>query len=145
MKQSVTLSDLSAAIVPDDDVITLIVKQHPALEEVVALDAGEAEVKPLLSGETDYVLLDLQKGDKVKSVVVDLTTFNAVFTGDPYQALMNARRVKTTSSTKGTKRSKEELDEIRTWAKANGWPDLKDRGRIPQEVEDAYNAANPAA
>lgn len=29
---------------------------------------------------------------------------------------------------------------IRAWARANGWPDLGDRGRIPGEVRDAYAA-----
>lgn len=30
---------------------------------------------------------------------------------------------------------------LRAWAKANGWPDLGTRGRIPQEAKDSYAAA----
>ena len=36
-----------------------------------------------------------------------------------------------------------ELATIRAWAKLNGWPDLGDRGRVPQEAQDAYHAAHP--
>lgn len=34
-----------------------------------------------------------------------------------------------------------ELATIRAWARVHGWPDLGDRGRIPQEAMDAYRAA----
>jgi hypothetical protein len=32
---------------------------------------------------------------------------------------------------------------IRTWARANGWPDMAPRGVIPRAVIKAYNAAKP--
>jgi hypothetical protein len=31
---------------------------------------------------------------------------------------------------------------IRQWARSNGWPDISDRGRIPAEIEAAYNGAH---
>lgn len=31
---------------------------------------------------------------------------------------------------------------VRTWAKANGWPDLADRGNLSAEIIAAYQAAN---
>ena len=34
---------------------------------------------------------------------------------------------------------------IRSWARANGWPDLGDRGRIPREVLEAYEGRAAAA
>lgn len=34
-------------------------------------------------------------------------------------------------------RTKDQLDEIRTWARANGY-EVKDMGRIPEKVIDAY-------
>src|SRR6516162_2293089 len=33
--------------------------------------------------------------------------------------------------------------DIREWARANGHPDLGDRGRIPQGIRDEWEAANP--
>lgn len=38
-----------------------------------------------------------------------------------------------------SRRDPEVVNAIRTWANANGF-DVKDRGRIPRAVEDAYNA-----
>lgn len=32
--------------------------------------------------------------------------------------------------------------DVREWARANGWPDLGDRGRVPGEVQQAYDAAH---
>lgn len=31
----------------------------------------------------------------------------------------------------------------REWAKKNGWPNLGDRGRLPKDAQDAFDAANP--
>ena len=39
-----------------------------------------------------------------------------------------------------TAAAKSNAKEVREWAKQNGFPDLPDRGRIPAEVMDAYNA-----
>lgn len=32
--------------------------------------------------------------------------------------------------------------EVRAWARENGWKDLGDRGRVPAEVREAYDAAH---
>jgi hypothetical protein len=32
--------------------------------------------------------------------------------------------------------------EVRAWARANGWPDLKDRGTLPVEAREAFDAAH---
>ena len=37
---------------------------------------------------------------------------------------------------------RDRLKAIRGWARENGYPDLGDRGRIPQAIVDAYEAAN---
>jgi hypothetical protein len=37
-----------------------------------------------------------------------------------------------------TRRDPAQVGAIRTWARANGY-EISDRGRIPREVEDAYN------
>lgn len=45
----------------------------------------------------------------------------------------------TTSRSVGSGRSREETQAIREWAKENGWP-ISERGRIPAEIIDAYEA-----
>lgn len=37
---------------------------------------------------------------------------------------------------------RERLKAIREWARSNGFPDLGDRGRIPQAIVSAYEAAH---
>ena len=37
---------------------------------------------------------------------------------------------------------RERLKAIREWARQNGYPDLGDRGRIPQAIVSAYDAAH---
>lgn len=32
--------------------------------------------------------------------------------------------------------------DVREWARSNGWPDLGDRGRVPADVQTAYDAAH---
>lgn len=139
MKQSVTLSDLSTSVIPDAEVIRVIVRHHPSLDEVVELDAGEAEVKPLLAASGEYVVLDLIKGDVTKSVVAELLTFHGLFKDDAYQALANARRVKRPTGN-GTRTNTGELAAIRAWATSQGI-EVNAKGRIKQEVVDAYKAA----
>jgi hypothetical protein len=39
---------------------------------------------------------------------------------------------------------RERLKAIREWARANGHPELRDRGRIPQQIIDEYQAAHPS-
>ena len=55
------------------------------------------------------------------------------------------RRAKTTvvkKSKNSPPEKKAQLDAIRNWARKNGWPDLSNLGRIPQDVEDAFHAAH---
>lgn len=35
--------------------------------------------------------------------------------------------------------------QVRAWAKANGWPGLGQRGRLPQDAIDAYVSSHPKA
>lgn len=35
-----------------------------------------------------------------------------------------------------------DLPEIRKWARGNGYPDVKDRGRVQEEIVTAYDAAH---
>lgn len=36
--------------------------------------------------------------------------------------------------------NREQMSAARDWVKRNGWPDVKNRGRLPKEAMDAYQA-----
>lgn len=40
------------------------------------------------------------------------------------------------------KRDPAQTQAIRSWARENGWPDLGNRGRVPHQVEEAFEAAH---
>ncbi len=43
---------------------------------------------------------------------------------------------------RGTTSDRERLRAIREWARGNGYPELGNRGRIPQHIVDEYEAAH---
>jgi hypothetical protein len=45
------------------------------------------------------------------------------------------------SARRPSRRDPAQVSAIRTWARENGY-EVSDRGRIPREIEDAYNARN---
>lgn len=140
-RREVVFSDLSDQMVPEGKEVTITVRQHPTFTDVVQVLAGEDEIKELLADDSQYVVLDIATKEDVKQVVVDLPTFNGLFKGDAYAILKDAPRVSTASSSSiGPKRSKEELDKIRMWARANGH-EVAEKGRIKQDIVDAYEAA----
>lgn len=73
---------------------------------------------------------------------IDLTTAHAEELKTNLQPFIKAaRKIRQPQPARRTQRSKEKLDEIREWARANGHQ-LSDRGRIPYTIEDAYNQAH---
>lgn len=42
----------------------------------------------------------------------------------------------------GVKRDKAQIGAVRDWARQNGWPDLGDRGRIPNDAQAAFDEAH---
>lgn len=62
---------------------------------------------------------------------------------EPYTVA--ARRVSSTRGRSGRRRGssvpKSNTAEVREWARANGYT-VSDRGRVPAEVQDAYDAAS---
>ena len=53
-----------------------------------------------------------------------------------------SRRVGTKTKKAGSRTNPESVKHMREWLRANGHPDLGDRGRIPQDLKDKYNAAH---
>lgn len=70
--------------------------------------------------------------------------------GTYVSAARNVTRVKGGSTSSGSRRGssgsgrvrmdREQSNAVRMWARVNGWPKLADRGRIPAEVVEAFNA-----
>jgi hypothetical protein len=53
----------------------------------------------------------------------------------------NARRVGRKTGRAGQRsRAGASSREIRDWARSNGWPNLSDRGRVPADVQQAWDA-----
>jgi len=80
------------------------------------------------------------------SYEIDLTSTNAGKLREalaPYvghaRKVSSARRGGSGRRTSTASRSGGDLKEIRAWARKNGWPDLGDRGRIPQAVREAWD------
>jgi len=95
------------------------------------IDGGPADVTIQFSYQGTQYEIDLSKKNEEKFIkALGPFTSNARKTG--------ARR----SSAKPAvgKSDKNQLQAIREWARANGHK-VSDRGRISQEVQDAYNAS----
>lgn len=52
------------------------------------------------------------------------------------------RRTRTRTRSSGDSAARERTAATRAWLKANGHPDLGDRGRIPQDLQAKYDAAH---
>lgn len=142
----VVLSDISGQIVPDGEQVKMVIEHHPVLgDEQVELDASMAEVAPMLESGGQYIVIKFHMPDgEIKNNVVEISTFDAAFKGDPYQVLKEATRVVVRGGGSTlAKRDPSELQAVRDWCRANGWPDLKDKGRVPIEAQAAYDKANP--
>ncbi len=72
--KSVRVSDISGVEGTDEEFVTVVVRQHPDLEEPVQFDALPKEVAGLKSAG-DLVQLEIRNGD-TRNLVVTLADFN---------------------------------------------------------------------
>ena len=72
--KSIRVSDLTGAEGADEDFVTVVVRQHPELEEAVQFDALPDEIKGV-KGLRDLVVLELRNGETTQ-VVTTLAEFN---------------------------------------------------------------------
>jgi hypothetical protein len=126
----------------DPKVVAVRAKRDELMEQLSKLVLDQAKAIKEESGEPD---LDAEKNaaKALKGVMDALSTFP-----DGKRALhflpaivpASASGVRTgTSATTGPKN---DLSAVRTWAKANGYPDVKDRGRMSDDILEAYNKAH---
>lgn len=54
---------------------------------------------------------------------------------------VGGRKTRRASGSGGSGKSRQNLSEVRAWAKENGF-EVSTRGRISQEIQDAYDAAH---
>lgn len=73
--KSVRVSDLSGTEGNDDDFLTVVVRNHPGLDEPVQFDALPQELSEL-KGLANLVMLEIRKGEEVRQVVTTVENFN---------------------------------------------------------------------
>lgn len=105
--------------------------QKTVITYIDDLDGGRADetVQFALDGTTYEIDLSAKHA----------ATFRKAFASHIEVARVTSRTAKKSSSKKA---SRDDLAAIRAWARKNGWKDLPQRGRIPGEVRNAYDARN---
>lgn len=82
--KTVRFSDLTNKIIDDEDVVRIVVEQHPALEDgPVEIEAMTDEVEPIRKGALDVVLLKLHEGDgtEPETITMEIEAFNKLASG----------------------------------------------------------------
>jgi hypothetical protein len=105
----------------------------------------------VLRDDIDGTIIEEGQGETVRfsvnntSYVIDLSTQNAVAFRDAIKPYIDAAAKEVSSlprtSSSAPKSNKEDLMKIRLWARENGY-NVSGRGRVSQEIQDAFHAAN---
>lgn len=143
----VKTSDFTGKILADTEYVGVTVREYPRLSTAVRLDASKTDLQAL-DMSTEFVFLDIELPTGLKCVAVERATFDAMFVGDAKAVLENAGRhggvagkVRLASPSSKARRDPTELAKVRDWCRANGWPNLSPRGRIPADAEQAWRVA----
>lgn len=73
--KSIRVSDLTGAEGTDEEFVSIIVRQHPAIEEAVVIDAKPEEIKGVKSAG-DLVIFEIKNGGEPVQVVTTVGEFN---------------------------------------------------------------------
>jgi hypothetical protein len=109
-------------------------------QKVQVLLTDDVDGTEILSGKGETVTFGLDG----KSYEIDLTSKNATALRRAIKPYVDAGRpLKGSSTRRRPVRSKVGADSrtIKEWARANGYT-VKDRGRVPNEIRQAFEAAN---
>lgn len=94
-KKMMVISDLTGEpIKNDNDAVTIVLWDHPLLEEPVQLDANKSEVTKLKGTGKDYAVVELLSdgGDKTERLVLELSEFEKLFKVEVDEALQGAEK-----------------------------------------------------
>lgn len=143
--QKIVISDLSGKELADDTRVRLVIRQHPQIDREVVIDADRSEIAGL-QGHSEFVVVQVFSFEGPgEQLTITQATFNKLFkNGNPADVLNRAEEFAPAKSEGNGHRSPEYLASLREWGRANGWPSLSDRGRVPGKVEKAYLAAQAA-
>lgn len=86
---------------------------------------------PLSLGRTTYNLYLSEKNHGALLKALD------PFITDAETVSSNAAKPR---AARGTAAAKTNSKEVREWARQNGWPELGDRGRIPEDAQKAFDS-----
>ena len=102
-------------------------------DEIVSITFG-------WEGKTRRIDLSATRADQFKKAMTKWVDASSVVPdAEPGR---RGRPASSRAGSAGAGRDASQSKAIRQWARANGWPDLGDRGRIPAEVEQAYRTAH---
>jgi hypothetical protein len=79
--RTVRFSDLTNKIIDDDDVVRVIIEQHPALQGgPVEIEVGREEAEAIRKGNLSVVSLKLYQGDGTapETIIMEIEGFNAL-------------------------------------------------------------------
>jgi hypothetical protein len=94
-KKMMVISDLTGEpIKNDNDAVTIVLWDHPLLEEPVQLDANKSEVAKLKGTGKDYAVVELLSdgGDTTERMVLELAEFEKLFKVEVDEALQSAEK-----------------------------------------------------
>jgi hypothetical protein len=75
------------------------------------------------------------------SYEIDLTAANAAKLREAIAPYVGHARKLTGRKPAARKAAGASTKDVREWARVNGWPSLGDRGRVPADVQQAYDSA----
>lgn len=93
-----------------------------------------------MGGERYEIDLSPQNAEKFRTVLGEYVSAARNVTRTGGGTSTRTRRNSTGGRAGRTGLDREQSNAVRMWARSNGWPKLADRGRIPTEVVEAFNA-----
>lgn len=90
-KRVILISDITGEDIPEDESITIIVREHPSTDEPVKLDAGKSDLASLRKNKRDYAILEVVDADgETERLIVLASDFNKFIKGDADEVLAEA-------------------------------------------------------